>query len=186
MTSSTDITVGVAPPPRDGAACAISEIPTDLGTATPICRGRLADASRNERIHIGLETGAPMGLSNYKVSASIAVSDIARAETFYEGKLGLRRMPDDGHDSHRYACGEGTALHVYVSPANAGNAAATLATWYVPDLEHVVDELSANGVTFERYDDPQLQTDARGIHSLGDGQVAWFKDPDGNTFAIEQ
>jgi catechol 2,3-dioxygenase-like lactoylglutathione lyase family enzyme len=108
------------------------------------------------------------------------------AEAFYEGKLGLLRTPDDGDDSHRYACGEGTSLHVYVSPANAGKATATLATWYVPDLEHVVDELRANGVSFERYEDPQLQTDGRGIHSLGVGRVAWFKDQDGNTFAIEQ
>ncbi|MGH9193732.1 MAG: VOC family protein [Acidimicrobiales bacterium] len=127
-----------------------------------------------------------MGLSSYKVSASIAVSDMARAEAFYEGKLGLLGVDDPRDGSHRYPCGDGTSLHVYVSPANAGKATATLATWYVPNLEHVVDELSANGVTFERYNEPQLQTDTRGIHSLGVGQVAWFKDPDGNTFAIEQ
>ena len=127
-----------------------------------------------------------MGLSSYKVSAAIAVADMARAEAFYEGKLGLLGVDDPGDGSHRYACGEGTSLHVYVSPAHAGKATATLATWYVPDLEHVVDELSANGVTFERYDDPQLRTDRRGIHSLGTGKVAWFKDPEGNTFAIEQ
>jgi catechol 2,3-dioxygenase-like lactoylglutathione lyase family enzyme len=127
-----------------------------------------------------------MGLSSYKVSASVAVSDMARAEAFYEGKLGLLGVDDPADGSHRYTCGDGTSLHVYVSPANAGKATGTSATWYVPNLEHVVDELSANGVTFERYDDPQLPTDWRGIHSLGDGQVAWFKDPDGNTFAIEQ
>jgi catechol 2,3-dioxygenase-like lactoylglutathione lyase family enzyme len=127
-----------------------------------------------------------MVLSSYKVSASIAVADMARAEAFYEGKLGLLGVDDPGDGSHKYACGEGTSLHVYVSPANAGKATATLATWYVPDLEQVVDELSANGVTFERYDDPQLRTDKRGIHSLGSGKVAWFKDPDGNTFALEQ
>jgi len=125
-------------------------------------------------------------LSSYKVSASIAVADMARAEAFYEGKLGLLGVDDPGDGSHKYACGEGTSLHVYVSPANAGKATATLATWYVPDLEQVVDELSAKGVTFERYDDPQLRTDKRGIHSLGSGKVAWFKDPDGNTFALEQ
>ena len=77
------------------------------------------------------------------------------------------------------------AARVCVS-LNAGKATATLATWYVPDLEHVVDELSANGVTFERYDDPQLRTHTRGIHLLSSGKVAWFKDPDGNTFALEQ
>lgn len=127
-----------------------------------------------------------MGLNSYKVNATIAVSDMARAEEFYEGKLGLLEMDDQGDGSHRYACGDGTSLHVYVSPTNAGKAAGTLATWYVPNLEHVVDELSATGVTFEQYDEPQLQTDTRGIHSLGVGRVAWFKDPDGNTFAIEQ
>jgi hypothetical protein len=56
----------------------------------------------------------------------------------------------------------------------------------VADLERVVDELSSRGVTFERYDDPALETDERGIHELGDGRVAWFKDPDGNTFAVER
>ena len=65
-------------------------------------------------------------------------------------------------------------------------ATATLATWYVADLERVVDELSSSGVRFERYDDPALRADERGIHELGDGRVAWFKDPDGNTFAVEQ
>ena len=118
-----------------------------------------------------------MGLSSYKVSASIAVVDMARAEAFYEGKLGLLGVDDPGDGSHRYACGDGTSLHVYVPPANAGKATATLATWYVPDLEHVVDELSANGLTFERYDDPQLRTGTRGIHSLSSGKVAWSRTP---------
>jgi hypothetical protein len=40
-------------------------------------------------------------------------------------------------------------------------------------------------VTFERYDDRALRADERGIHELDDGRGAWFKDPDGNTFAIE-
>jgi hypothetical protein len=61
-----------------------------------------------------------------------------------------------------------------------------LATWQVPDLERVVDKPNANGVTFEWYDQPQHETDPSSIHSIGGGQVAWFKDPDGNTFAIEQ
>jgi hypothetical protein len=61
-----------------------------------------------------------------------------------------------------------------------------LATWQVADLEQTVAELRSSGVTFERYDDPSLQADEKGIHELGDGRVAWFKDPDGNTFAIEE
>jgi catechol 2,3-dioxygenase-like lactoylglutathione lyase family enzyme len=127
-----------------------------------------------------------MSLGSYRVRTSIAVSDLARAADFYEGKLGLTPSAGEGGESRIYACGGGTSLHVYESPAHAGKATATLATWYVPDLERVVDELSSNGVTFERWDDPSLETDVRGIHELGDGRVAWFKDPDGNTFAIEQ
>lgn len=73
-----------------------------------------------------------------------------------------------------------------LSTTHAGKATATLATWYVADLEQVVDELAASGVTFERYDEPPLTTDEKGIASTGAGKVAWFKDPDGNTFAVEQ
>ena len=128
-----------------------------------------------------------MNLAAYQVRTSIAVSDIARASEFYEGQLGL--LPDTGAsdgDSRIYPCGGGTSLHVYASPAHAGTATATLATWYVTDLDNVVDSLNARGVTFEHYDDPILATNEKGIHELGDGRVAWFKDPDGNTFAIEE
>jgi catechol 2,3-dioxygenase-like lactoylglutathione lyase family enzyme len=127
-----------------------------------------------------------MSLGSYRVRTSIAVSDLARAADFYEGKLGLTPSADEGGESRIYTCGGGTSLHLYASPAHAGKATATLATWHVPDLERVVDELSSAGVRFERYDDPSLETDEKGIHDLGDGLVAWFKDPDGNTFAIEQ
>jgi catechol 2,3-dioxygenase-like lactoylglutathione lyase family enzyme len=127
-----------------------------------------------------------MSLSSYEVRASVAIADMARAVEFYEGKLGLSGVEDPHDHSRVYACGGGTSLHVYASAANAGKAPATLATWYVADLEQVVDELDTNGVTFERYHDDQLETDERGIHTLGNGKVAWFKDPDGNTFAIEQ
>jgi catechol 2,3-dioxygenase-like lactoylglutathione lyase family enzyme len=60
-----------------------------------------------------------------------------------------------------------------------------VARFDVDDVGRVVDELAANGVTFEQYDEP-VPTDARGIHDSGYGKVAWFKDPDGNTFALEQ
>lgn len=46
-----------------------------------------------------------IGLSAYKVSASIAVSDIARAAEFYEGTLGLRTKGEQSDESRIYACG---------------------------------------------------------------------------------
>lgn len=124
-------------------------------------------------------------LSSYRVGAVIGVSDMARAREFYEGKLGLspeaEEQPDGGR---RYACAGGTSLDVYPSPDHAGNATATLAGWDVDDVEQVVDELSSNGVAFERFDEPGIKTNEKGITAEGDVKAAWFKDPDGNTFAL--
>ena len=121
-----------------------------------------------------------MTLSRYELNASIAVSDMARASEFYEDKLGLRATSSGADGSKVYE----SALHVYPSPGNAGMSAATLATWYVDDVEKVVDELAAKGVKFEHYDG--IVTHAKGISPrAGGGKVAWFNDPDGNTFAIE-
>lgn len=138
-----------------------------------------------------------MSLSRYKVcpgdevtfleaDASVAVSDMDHARRFYEGKLGFSGQEDTSDGSVVYSCGGGTSLRVYASPAHAGKGTVTLATWYVADVEQVVDELRSNGVTFERYLEFPLKTDVKGIHERSDGKVAWFKDPDGNTLAIEQ
>jgi len=125
-----------------------------------------------------------MSLSGYKLNASIAVSDMARAKEFYERKLSLSPIRAQADGSEIYASGGEASLHVYPSPAHAGKSTATLVTWYVDDVERVVDALSSSGVTSEHYEG--LVTDERGISPrAGGGKVAWFKDPDGNTFAVE-
>ena len=125
-----------------------------------------------------------MSLSLYKLNASIAVSDMARASEFYEGKLDLAVASTGADGSKIYESAGGASLHVYPSPTNAGMSAATLATWYVDDVERVADELASKGVTFEHYEG--LHADDKGIAPrAGGGKVAWFKDPDGNTFAVE-
>jgi catechol 2,3-dioxygenase-like lactoylglutathione lyase family enzyme len=126
-----------------------------------------------------------MGLNNYRVSAQIAVSDMARAAAFYEETLGLAAGEETAGGGRAYPCGDGSWLHVYVAPAHAGKPTATVARWDVDDIGRVVDELTARGVTFEQYGEP-VPTDEKGIHDSGYGKVAWFKDPDGNTFALEQ
>lgn len=129
-----------------------------------------------------------MALSEFEVRASVAVSDIHRAIAFYEETLGLQAVHSgpsakiaDG--SRVYASGGGPGLNVYQS-ATAGQSSATLATWYVDDIDGIVDELTAAGVEFMRYKD--VVHDARGITArAGGGRIAWFQDLDGNTFAIE-
>ena len=96
----------------------------------------------------GIQGGA-MSLSSYKLNVSVAVSDMARARAFYEGKLGLSTATTGADGSQVYSSGGDTALHVYPSAAHAGRSTATLATWYVDHVERVVDELNSHGVTFD-------------------------------------
>jgi catechol 2,3-dioxygenase-like lactoylglutathione lyase family enzyme len=127
-----------------------------------------------------------MSLSEYKVTAAVAVSDLERAREFYKGKLGLSVGIDSG-DNMQYRCGEGSVIHVYLSPDHAGRLTATLAGWGVDDIEKVVDDLVASGVSFERYDEGSIVTNEKGIATFdGGAKVAYFKDPDGNTLSIAQ
>jgi catechol 2,3-dioxygenase-like lactoylglutathione lyase family enzyme len=127
-----------------------------------------------------------MSLSNFKVTPSIAVSDMGKAKEFYEGKLGLSDGEDIADGGITYPCSGDTQIHVYPSPDNAGKSGATLAFFDVDDAEKVVDELSGKGVAFEQYDMDPIKTNEKGIAELGDDKIAWFKDPDGNILAIGQ
>ena len=129
-----------------------------------------------------------MALSSYELRTSIAVSDIQNAVAFYEGKLGLQPL-ESGPSAHIaggsrvYGSGGGPALNVYQSDT-AGKTPATLATWYVDDIDRIVAELTSSGVELVRYD--QFEHDTNGITArAGGGRIAWFQDPDGNTFALE-
>lgn len=74
-------------------------------------------------------------------------------------------------------------LNVFETPT-AGGARSTVATWYVDDIDAIVDQLSTAGAEFARYDG--FGQDERGIGPrAGGGRIAWVADPDGNTLAIE-
>ena len=78
-------------------------------------------------------------------------------------------------------------MHVYLSPEHAGMSTATLASWYVEDVERVVDELTSKGIAFERYDEGLIATDEKSIAKFdGGAEVAYFRDSDGNTLSIAQ
>ena len=124
-----------------------------------------------------------MGLSDGKVGAAIAVTDMGRAVEFYEGRLGLRSNGDDPDGGRTYECGGGTTLHVFPS-SHARASGATAAGWIVEDVEGTVDELIAGGITFEQYTEGPVATDEKGLARIGGEVVAWIKDPDGNVVAI--
>lgn len=126
-----------------------------------------------------------MGLSDCRVEAAMAVSDLDSAKRFYEEQLGLVGGEEE-EQGVRYPCGEGTRLFVYLAPENAGKSPATIAGWFVDDLDKTMDELGSRGVIFERYDQPGLETDERGVFDAGQFRAAWVKDPDGNTMAMTE
>ena len=129
-----------------------------------------------------------MALGDYPVRASIGVTDIRRAVAFYEGVLGLVSesegpSADIAGGARFYKAGQGTMLNVFETPT-AGGVRSTVATWYVDDIDAIVDQLSAAGAEFARYD--AFGQDERGIAPrAGGGRIAWVADPDGNTLAIE-
>jgi catechol 2,3-dioxygenase-like lactoylglutathione lyase family enzyme len=126
-----------------------------------------------------------MSLSDSRVDTVIAVSDLEQARRFYEGQLGLGRAEAE-EGGVRYTCGEGTRVFIYASAENAGTASGTVAGWLVDDLDATMSELASRGVTFERYDQPGLATDERGVFDAGGFRAAWIRDPDGNTIAITE
>jgi catechol 2,3-dioxygenase-like lactoylglutathione lyase family enzyme len=121
-------------------------------------------------------------LSNAAAHATVAVSDLARAKSFYSDTLGLK-LAEENEAGIRFETGA-TSLGVYPSQF-AGTAKNTVAEFDVQDLDAAMGELRGRGLKFEEYDFPGLKT-ANGVAQLGESHGAWFKDPDGNILALVQ
>ena len=120
-------------------------------------------------------------LRDHDVAATLAVTDMDAARSFYEGTLGLERVLE-APDGVVYSAGN-SRLMVYRSDF-AGTNRATAATWAVGDeLESTVQDLRTKGVAFEHYDLPGTTRDGD-IHEMGGMRGVWFKDPDGNIIGL--
>ena len=122
-------------------------------------------------------------LSDAEASATIAVTDVSRAKSFYGNTLGLN-IGEERPTGLRFECGRGTFIIVYPSPS-AGTTRSTVAGFQVDDLDATMADLRSRGVKFEDYDSPGLKTND-GVAELGPHRVrvCWFKDPDGNILSI--
>ena len=120
-------------------------------------------------------------LANAKAVGFIQVSDAPRARDFYEGVLGLS-LTDDGFAL--VADLSGAMLRITTLPDwKAGGHPAF--GFIVPNAHAAVAELSAKGVTLERYAFLGEAQGADGVWTSPDGsKVAWFKDPDGNLLSF--
>lgn len=114
--------------------------------------------------------------------ATVAVRDMAVADAFYGGTLGLTRLPGPQTEAVSYEAGSGTLL-VYRS-TYAGTNRATAVTWPAgTELDDIVRALKAKGVAFERYEMPNMRLEGD-VHVADGMRVAWFKDPDGNIHSL--
>ena len=121
-------------------------------------------------------------LGNKDAVANIAVKNLDTAKKFYEDTLGLTPVGAEDQEVVVFKSGNST-VYVYQSQY-AGTNKATAVTWVVgEDVEGIVQQLKAKGVTFEHYDMPGMTRDGD-VHIAGDMKVAWFKDPDGNILNI--
>jgi catechol 2,3-dioxygenase-like lactoylglutathione lyase family enzyme len=128
-----------------------------------------------------------MSLSDSKIGTSVAVADLTAARDFYGSKVGLRVRESWEDEMTLYECGEGTTLMIYSSPDHAGKATHTQAGWEVENIDQTMSDLESRGVEFERYDGSGgPETDERGVFTNAGMKVAWFRDPEGNTFAINE
>ena len=122
---------------------------------------------------------------NTKAFSSFSVDDINKARDFYGGKLGLEVSDEPGMKGLlNLHFKDGAKIMIYSKPDHVP-ATFTILNFLVVDIEKTVDELTKQGVIFEKYEgDPK--TDEKGI-SRGQGPViAWFKDPAGNILSVLQ
>jgi predicted enzyme related to lactoylglutathione lyase len=120
-------------------------------------------------------------LENSKAFSGFSVDDVATAKEFYANTLGLRVTEADGRLTLHLA-GDQTVI-VYPKP-NHAPATFTVLNFPVDDIEATVDQLTARGVHFERYEGTPAETDDKGIFRTRGPLIAWFKDPAGNVLSV--
>jgi catechol 2,3-dioxygenase-like lactoylglutathione lyase family enzyme len=119
-------------------------------------------------------------LADTKAFSGFAVDDLAKAREFYGDTLGIRVTEENELLTLHLAGGTRPTL-VYPKP-DFTPATYTILNFPVDDVERTVDELTARGVQFERYEG--FDQDEKGISRGMGPEIAWFKDPAGNILAV--
>jgi predicted enzyme related to lactoylglutathione lyase len=121
-------------------------------------------------------------LGDSKAFSGFSVDDLDRAREFYEQTLGLRvTVMSEMGGMLRLHLGGGAEVLVYPK-ADHAPATFTVLNFPVADVDAVVDQLTARGVRFERYEG--FEQDEKGIARGQGPDIAWFTDPAGNVFSV--
>jgi catechol 2,3-dioxygenase-like lactoylglutathione lyase family enzyme len=118
-------------------------------------------------------------LADSKAFSGFAVPDIEVAREFYGDRLGLEVSEENGLLTLHLA-GDRPTL-IYPKP-DFEPATYTILNFPVDDVDATVDELTARGVQFEKYDG--FGQDEKGIARGNGPDIAWFKDPAGNVLSV--
>jgi catechol 2,3-dioxygenase-like lactoylglutathione lyase family enzyme len=124
-------------------------------------------------------------ISDFAIWPVLAASDIARARTWYEEKLGLTPAREGEAGGLWFQFSGGTWLLVYQTP-NAGTAQNTQAHLDVTDIKSLMEDLRSRGVVFEEYDFGEMGKTENGLIDVMGWKTAWFKDSEGNTIEISE
>lgn len=120
--------------------------------------------------------------ANTKATNGFAVDDIEAAKRFYGETLGLgtKDLSEEfGVMSIQLAGGRDTLVY---RKDDFEPATYTILNFEVDDIDAAVDELTAKGVTMERYEG--FEQDDKGIARGPGPSIAWFKDPAGNILSV--
>ncbi len=121
-------------------------------------------------------------LSSETLVGFIATAAPGKSQAFYESTLGLQLL-EDSPFALVFKAGS-TTIRVQ-KVRRVERSGYTALGWQVSNIARTVEELAVRGVRFERYDG--MNQNESGIWLTPDGsQVAWFKDPDGNTLSITE
>jgi predicted enzyme related to lactoylglutathione lyase len=122
-------------------------------------------------------------LKDTKAFSSFSVNDLQKAKEFYGQTLGLD-VSDAPMDLLQLNIAGGTVILIYPKP-NHTPATFTILNFPVTNIDATVAELTKRGVSFIKYDEPDIKTDEQGIHRGEVGpKIAWFKDPAGNILSV--
>lgn len=118
-----------------------------------------------------------------RMFGSYSVDDIETAKTYYADTLGLKAdsMGPRGPLWLHGVDGHTTMLY---EKSDHEPATFTVLNLVVDDIEVAVDDLTARGIEFVRYDG--IDADERGIARNPGRAVAWFTDPAGNCLSVAQ
>ena len=111
--------------------------------------------------------------------SGFSAKDIEAERRFYAETLGVE--VEEANGLLRLKLGGGHVVIVYPKDDHQP-ATFTVLNFPVKDIDAAVDQLTAKGVTFERYEG--MTQDGKGIAREYPPPIAWFKDPAGNILSV--